>query len=48
MMAEEFRSKEKLQKARAQVQRAIDLNKRMLEGSDDDEVMPDDALSLPY
>lgn len=32
MMAEEFRSKEKLQKARAQVQRAIDLNKRMLEG----------------
>ena len=31
-MAEEFRSKEQLQKARAQVQRAIDLNKRMLEG----------------
>ena len=31
MMAEEFWSKEKLQKARAQVQREIDLNKRMLE-----------------
>ena len=32
MMAEEFWSKEKLQKARAQVQRKIDFNKRMLEG----------------
>ena len=32
MMAEEFWSKEKLQKARAHVQRAIDLYKRMLEG----------------
>ena len=31
-MAEEFWSKEKLQKARAHVQRAIDFNKRMLEG----------------
>ena len=31
MIAEEFWSKEKLKKARAQVQRAIDLNKRMLE-----------------
>ena len=30
-MAEEFWSKEKLQKARTQVQREIDLNKRMLE-----------------
>ena len=32
MMAEEFWSKEELQKARTQVQRKIDLNKRMLEG----------------
>ena len=32
MMPEEFWSKEKLQKARTQVQREIDLNKRMLEG----------------
>ena len=32
MMAEEFWSKEELQKARTQVQRDIDLNKRMLEG----------------
>lgn len=32
MMPEEFWSKEELQKARAQVQKAIDLNKRMLEG----------------
>ena len=32
MMAEEFWSKEKLKKARAQVQREIDLNKRMLGG----------------
>ena len=32
MMPEEFWSKEKLQKARAHVQRAIDLYKRMLEG----------------
>ena len=32
MMAEEFWSKEKLQKARAHLQRAIDFNKRMLEG----------------
>ena len=31
-MAEEFWSKEKLKKARAYVQRAIDFNKRMLEG----------------
>ena len=31
-MAEEFWSKEKLKKARAHVQRAIDFNKRMLEG----------------
>lgn len=31
-MAEEFWSKEELQKARAQVQRDIDFNKRMLEG----------------
>ena len=31
MMVEEFWSKEKLKKARAQVQREIDLNKRMLE-----------------
>ena len=31
MMPEEFWSKEKLQKARTQVQREIDLNKRMLE-----------------
>ena len=30
-MAEEFWSKEKLQKARAHLQREIDLNKRMLE-----------------
>ena len=32
MMAEEFWSKEKLKKARAHAQRAIDFNKRMLEG----------------
>ena len=32
MMPQEFWSKEKLQKARTHVQRAIDLNKRMLEG----------------
>ncbi len=32
MMAEEFWSKEELQKARTQVQREIDFNKRMLEG----------------
>ena len=32
MMPEEFWSKEKLQKARAQLQRAIDFKKRMLEG----------------
>ena len=31
MMAEEFWSKEKRQKARTQVQREIDFNKRMLE-----------------
>ena len=31
MIPEEFWSKEKLQKARTQVQREIDLNKRMLE-----------------
>ena len=31
MMAEEFWSKEKLQKARTQVQREIDFNKYMLE-----------------
>ena len=31
MTAEEFWSKEELQKARTQVQRKIDLNKRMLE-----------------
>ena len=31
MMPEEFWSKEELQKARTQVQREIDLNKRMLE-----------------
>ena len=31
-MAEEFWSKEKLQKARTHVQRAIDFNKSMLEG----------------
>lgn len=31
-MAEEFWSKEKLKKVRAQVQRDIDFNKRMLEG----------------
>ena len=31
MMAEEFWSKEELQKARTQVQREIDLSKRMLE-----------------
>ena len=34
MMAEEFWSKEKLQKARAQVQRKIDFNKSMLVGRD--------------
>lgn len=33
MMAEEFWSKEELQKARTQVQRKIDLNKRMMEHS---------------
>ena len=33
MMAEEFWSKEELQKARTQVQREIDLNKRMVEHS---------------
>ena len=32
MMAEEFWSKEELKKARAQLQREIALNKRMLEG----------------
>ena len=32
MMAEESWSKEELKKARAQVQRDIDFNKRMLEG----------------
>ena len=32
MMAEEFWSKEELKKARTQVQRKIDFNKRMLEG----------------
>lgn len=32
-MAEEFWSKEELKKARTQVQRDIDLDKRMLEGS---------------
>ena len=32
MMAEEFWSKEELQKARAQVQRDIDFNMSMLEG----------------
>ena len=32
MIAEEFWSKEELQKARTQVQREIDFNKRMLEG----------------
>lgn len=32
MMAEEFWSKEELKKARVQVQRDIDFNKRMLEG----------------
>lgn len=32
MIAEEFWSKEELKKARVQVQRDIDFNKRMLEG----------------
>lgn len=32
MMAEEFWSKEELKKARVQVQRKIDFNRRMLEG----------------
>ena len=32
MIAEEFWSKEELKKARTQVQREIDFNKRMLEG----------------
>lgn len=32
MMAEEFWSKEELKKARVQVQRDIDFNRRMLEG----------------